>query len=106
AKYLGHGLAPEQMWAANGSNEVLQQVLQAFGGPGRKLLSFTPTYSMYPLLASGTDTEWLGVPRPEDYELSPRFVAEALREHQPDIAIICGPNNPTGTRLDLETVRA
>ena len=44
ARYLGHDLTPEQLWAANGSNEVLQQVLQAFGGPGRSLLSFTPTY--------------------------------------------------------------
>lgn len=106
AGYLGHGLTPEQLWAANGSNEVLQQILQAFGGPGRTLLSFTPTYSMYPLLASGTDTEFVAVPRPEDYALTPEFVAETLRTQQPDIAIICGPNNPTGTELSLDTVRA
>ncbi|XPP26294.1 MAG: histidinol-phosphate transaminase [Leucobacter sp.] len=106
AGYLGHGLVAEQIWAANGSNEVLQQILQAFGGPGRSLLSFTPTYSMYPLLAGGTDTEWLPVPRPADYALTPDFVAEALRERQPAIAILCGPNNPTGTPLDLDTVAA
>ena len=51
AAYLGHGLAVENLWAANGSNEILQQILQVFGGPGRSVLSFTPTYSMYPLLA-------------------------------------------------------
>ncbi|MGJ0203839.1 histidinol-phosphate transaminase [Leucobacter sp. gxy201] len=106
AGYLGHGLASEQLWAANGSNEVLQQILQAFGGPGRSLLSFTPTYSMYPLLASGTDTAWVPIERPEGYALTPEFVAETLREQRPDIAIICGPNNPTGTRLDIDTVRA
>ena len=106
ANYLGHSLTFEQVWAANGSNEVLQQVLQAFGGPGRTLLSFTPTYSMYPLLADGTDTGWVAVPRPADYALTPEFVAAALAEHQPDIAIICGPNNPTGTPLTRETILA
>nr|WP_223160649.1 MULTISPECIES: histidinol-phosphate transaminase [unclassified Leucobacter] len=106
AKYLGHDLTCEQVWAANGSNEVLQQVLQAFGGPGRTLLSFTPTYSMYPLLADGTDTGWVAVPRPADYALTPEHVAAALAEHKPDIAIICGPNNPTGTPLTRETILA
>lgn len=106
AGYLGHGLTTDQLWAANGSNEVLQQVLQAFGGPGRSLLSFTPTYSMYPLLASGTDTEWIAVPRPADYALTVDGVVEALREHQPDVAILCGPNNPTGTVLDREVILA
>lgn len=106
AGYLGHGLSADQLWAANGSNEVLQQILQAFGGPGRTLLSFTPTYSMYPLLADGTDTTWLPVERPEGYALTPDFVAAALGEHRPDIAILCGPNNPTGTSLDLDTVAA
>ena len=79
ASYLDHGLTAANIWAANGSNEVLQQVLQAFGGPGRSLLSFTPTYSMYPLLASGTDTEWIPVPRPDDFALTPQGVAEAPR---------------------------
>lgn len=106
AGYLGHGLSSDQIWAANGSNEVLQQILQAFGGPGRTLLSFTPTYSMYPLLASGTDTGWIPVPRPDDYVLTPELVARTLAERQPDIAILCGPNNPTGTSLDLDVVEA
>ncbi len=106
AKYLGHGLDVSQLWAANGSNEVLQQILQAFGGPGRSVLSFTPTYSMYPLLADGTDTTWIGVERPEDFVLHPDFVINALQQHKPNIAILCGPNNPTGTPLDLEVVES
>ena len=106
AGYLGHGLTADQLWAANGSNEVLQQILQAFGGPGRSLLSFTPTYSMYPLLASGTDTDWIAVPRPADYALTAEHVVAALREHRPDIAILCGPNNPTGTPLDRDAILA
>lgn len=106
AGYLGHGLTADQLWAANGSNEVLQQILQAFGGPGRSLLSFTPTYSMYPLLADGTDTAWVGVPRPEGFALTPEFVTAAIREHKPDIVILCGPNNPTGTPLERDVVVA
>ena len=106
ASYLGGGLQAENIWAANGSNEVLQQVLQAFGGPGRSLMSFTPTYSMYPLLAAGSDTRWIGVSRPEGYALTPAMVTEAIREHQPSIVILCGPNNPTGTPLAPEVVTA
>ena len=106
AQYLGHGLSAANVWAANGSNEVLQQVLQAFGGPGRSILSFTPTYSMYPLLADGTDTAWIPVPRPSDYALTPEFVSREIQRHQPDIVVLCGPNNPTGTRLTRETILA
>lgn len=106
AGYLGHGLSADQLWAANGSNEVLQQVLQAFGGPGRTLLSFTPTYSMYPLLADGTDTGWIDVPRPEGYRLTPEGVVAALAEHKPSLVVLCGPNNPTGTPLDREVILA
>ena len=110
ASYLsnttGESLNPEQIWAANGSNEVLQHILQAFGGPGRSLLSFTPTYSMYPLLAGGTDTEWVPIPRLENYTLTPEYVAETLKKHNPAVAILCAPNNPTGTSQSLDVVKA
>ncbi|GAA4146142.1 histidinol-phosphate transaminase [Leifsonia shinshuensis] len=106
ARYLGHGLTAEQVWAANGSNEVLQHILQAFGGPGRSLLGFAPTYSMYPLLASGTGTGWIAAGRDAEFELSPETAAAAVREHDPDIVILCSPNNPTGTPLSLDTVEA
>jgi histidinol-phosphate aminotransferase len=106
ARYLGHGLTPENIWAANGSNEVIQQILQAFGGPGRSLLGFTPTYSMYPLLASGTGTAWLAGARDGDFELSPETAVAEIRRLDPDIVILCAPNNPTGTPLSLETIEA
>jgi histidinol-phosphate aminotransferase len=106
AGYLGHGLTADNIWAANGSNEVLQQVLQAFGGPGRSLLGFTPTYSMYPLLASGTGTRWIGAERDAEYEVSPDTAAAAVRRENPDIVFLCSPNNPTGTPLSLETIKA
>ncbi len=106
AAYLGHGLTENNIWAANGSNEVLQQVLQAFGGPGRKILSFPPTYSMYPLLASGTNTEYIAGVRAEDFTLSPQSAAQQVQETQPDIVFLCSPNNPTGTALGLDVVEA
>jgi histidinol-phosphate aminotransferase len=106
AGYLGHGLTPENLWAANGSNEVIQQILQAFGGPGRSLLGFAPTYSMYPLLAAGAGTAYLAGERDEDFELSPETAAAEIRRLDPDIVILCAPNNPTGTPLSLETIEA
>lgn len=106
AGYLGHGLGPEHLWAANGSNEVLQHILQAFGGPGRSALGFAPTYSMYGLLASGTGTEWRTAGRDADFELSAQAAVAAVREHDPDIVILCAPNNPTGTPLSLDVISA
>ncbi len=106
AKYLGHGLNETQLWAANGSNEILQQIFMAFGGPGCKALSFSPTYSMYSLIASSTDTAYVEIQRPERFELSADLVVEAIREHQPDITIICSPNNPTGTPVSLDVIEA
>ncbi|WP_353816710.1 histidinol-phosphate transaminase [Agromyces sp. SYSU T00266] len=106
ARYLGHDLRPEQLWAANGSNEVLQHVLQAFGGPGRTALGFSPTYSMYGLLSSGTGTGWIATDRDADFELSPETAVATIERHDPDIVLLCSPNNPTGTPLALETIAA
>ncbi|HEU0257779.1 MAG TPA: histidinol-phosphate transaminase [Microbacteriaceae bacterium] len=106
AGYLGDGVEPGQVWAANGSNEILQQVLQAFGGHGRTLMGFAPTYSMYPLLASGTGTAWLAGHRDEGFELSARTAAEQVAQARPDIVVLCAPNNPTGTPLGLDVVEA
>jgi histidinol-phosphate aminotransferase len=106
ASYLGHGLVADNIWAANGSNEVLQQILQAFGGPGRSVLGFPPTYSMHSIIASGTGTRWIAGERDADYELSPETVTRWIAETQPDIVFLCSPNNPTGTPLSLETIEA
>ncbi len=106
AGYLGHGLTRDNIWAANGSNEVLQQTLQAFGGPGRSVLGFPPTYSMHSIIASGTGTRWLAGLRDAGYELSPETVVAAIEHDRPDIVFLCSPNNPTGTRLGLETIAA
>ena len=106
AAYLGHGLTPESIWAANGSNEVLQHVLQAFGGPGRSVLGFPPTYSMHSIIAGGTGTRWVPAERDADYTLSVATVVAAIEREHPDIVFLCSPNNPTGTPLDLEVIAA
>jgi histidinol-phosphate aminotransferase len=106
AEYLGHGLTAANVWAANGSNEVQQQLLQAFGGPGRTALGFGPSYSMHPLLALGTGTEWIGALRDPDFGLSPDSAVAELRKHDPDLVFLCSPNNPTGTALDPEVITA
>ena len=103
---LGKTLSADHLWAANGSNEVLQQILQAFGGPGRSVLAFPPTYSMHKILASGTGTRWIAGERDAGYEISPETVTRWIEETTPDIVFLCSPNNPTGTSVSLETVAA
>jgi len=106
ADYLGHGLSTANVWAANGSNEVQQQLLQAFAGPGRKALGFGPSYSMHPLLAAGTGTQWIGALRDPDFGLTPAAAVAQIEEHDPDLVFLCSPNNPTGTALDPAVVDA
>jgi histidinol-phosphate aminotransferase len=106
AGYLGHGLTVEGVWAANGSNEVLQQLLQAFAGPGRTALGFTPSYSMHPIIAASTGTAWLDGMRESDFTVSPERAAAQVRAHEPDVVFLTSPNNPTGTALPLDVVRA
>jgi histidinol-phosphate aminotransferase len=96
----------EQIWAANGSNEVLQHVLQAFGGPGRSVLGFPPTYSMHPIIAESTGTEWVTAERDAEYEISPETAVAAIKAHSPNLVFFCAPNNPTGTGVSLETIEA
>ena len=101
----GAHLTPEQIWAANGSNEVMLHVLQAFGGPGRTCLTFTPTYSMYPEYARDTLTDYVTRPRREDFTLDADAAVTAINELRPAVVILASPNNPTGTALPLEDIR-
>ncbi|AYF96799.1 histidinol-phosphate transaminase [Protaetiibacter intestinalis] len=106
AGYLGHGLTSDHVWAANGSNEIIQQLLQAFGGPGRSVLGFPPSYSMHPIIAAGTGSRWIPAERDADYRISPETAVRAIEQHRPDLVFLCAPNNPTGTALPLETIAA
>ena len=101
----GARLGPEGIWAANGSNEVMLHVLQAFGGPGRTCLSFTPTYSMYPEYARDTLTDYVTGARREDFTLDTAAVAAAVQRLRPAVLVLASPNNPTGTVLPLGDVR-
>ncbi len=101
-----HRVAPEQVWAANGSNEVMLHLLQAFGGPGRTALSFAPTYSMYPEYARDTGTAWVAGRREQDFALDPGHARDLVLEHRPSVVLLPSPNNPTGTALPLDVVEA
>lgn len=110
ARYLtrtaGHEVSLANVWAANGSNEVLQQLLQTFGGPGRTAIGFEPSYSMHALIARGTGTGWISGPRNEDFTIDVEAAEKAIAEHRPDVVFITSPNNPTGTAVDAGTVLA
>lgn len=108
----GVAVDPAQMWAGNGSNEVLLHLLQAFGGPGRRAIGFTPAYSMHPIITETTGTTFVHGRRGDDPAGPGRFglptasAVTQVREADPHVVFLCSPNNPTGTALDLETVVA
>jgi histidinol-phosphate aminotransferase len=109
AQYLsrstGVPLTGENVWAANGSNEILLQVLQAFAGPGRSALGFEPSYSMHPIIASGTRTTWLSCPRRADFTVDVPAASAMITQHRPDVLFVTSPNNPTGGSLPLQDIR-
>lgn len=98
-------VSESNVWAANGSNEILQQILQAFGGPGRSALGFEPSYSMHPIISAGTRTDWLPVPRRDDFTLDTEKAAALVRERRPDIVFVTSPNNPTGGSIPFGELR-
>lgn len=108
ADYLSRDapVTPEMVWAANGSNEVMLQLLQAFGGPGRTALSFAPTYSMYPEYARDTNTEWVTGQRESDFSLDLEKARALVEEVRPSVVLLPSPNNPTGTALDPQSIGA
>lgn len=102
----GVALSAANLWAANGSNEIIQQLLQAFGGPGRCALGLTPSYSMHPIISAGTRTEWIPAPRRADFSLDPVAAVAAVERHQPDVLFVTSPNNPTGQSVPGADLRA
>jgi histidinol-phosphate aminotransferase len=105
AESTGTAVSSGNVWAANGSNEVLQQILQAFGGPSRKALGFEPSYSMHPILSAGTRTEWVPAPRRADFSLDGAQAAREVAERRPDVVFVTSPNNPTGQSITLDDLR-
>lgn len=110
ARYLssqtGVSVGSENVWAANGSNEILQQLLQAFGGPGRSAIGFVPSYSMHPIISDGTQTQWLAAHRAEDFGLDVALAVAAITERGPDVVFVTSPNNPSGQSIAFEDLRA
>ncbi len=101
----GARLAVENLWAANGSNEILQQLLQAFGGPGRTAIGFVPSYSMHPIISHGTQTEWIETARAGDFSLDVDAAVAAIAGRLPDIVFLASPNNPSGQSISLPDLR-
>lgn len=101
----GVALTVDNVWAANGSNEILQQLLQAFGGPGRTALGFVPSYSMHPIIADATQTEWREARRAEDFGIDIDVAVAAIADRRPDVVFVASPNNPSGQSISAPELR-
>ena len=101
----GVKLSVDQLWGANGSNEIMLQLFQAFGGPGRIALGCDPTYSMYPEYARDTFTTWKLAHRNADFTLDVDATIKAIEEVKPAMIVLTSPNNPTGTPLKPEDLK-
>ena len=92
----------ENIWAANGSNEVIQSLFLAFGDKGA--LGFTPSYSMHPLIARVTNTSWVDGRRREDFSLDIEMAKSEISKTQPALTFITSPNNPTGSTVTIAEI--
>jgi len=100
-----HDVGPEQVFAANGSNEVLQTLCLTYGGAGRTAAVFEPTYALHSHISRLTGTTVVTGSRTDDFELDPAEVERVLDTARPDITFLCSPNNPTGLIEDPDVVR-
>lgn len=91
-----HGVGPEQVLAAKGSNEVIQALCLAYGGPGRTVAVFEPTYALHSHIPRITGTGVAVGERRDDFTLDPAEVRRLVDQAQPSITFLCSPNNPTG----------
>lgn len=101
-----YGRSPEEVFVANGSNEVLQTVMLTFGGTGRSAAVFEPTFAMHTQIAKTTNTEVIIGQRGDDLSLDLEEVRRVISEHSPNIVFLCSPNNPTGIVDPVGTVEA
>ena len=109
AEYLtgqtGFPVDQRNLWVGNGSNEILHQLLQAFGGPGRVLLGFAPSYRISPAVAASTDTRYVECRPGPDFALDVDAAVEAIAEHRPHVVFLDSPNNPTGLTVRHSDLR-
>ena len=99
-----HGVTADEVFCANGSNEVLQSVLLAFGGPGRRALLFEPTYALHSHIARITGTEVVEGQRDDTFLIDPQDAERLIAAGRPAITFLCSPNNPTGRAEPSDTV--
>ncbi|MEP6623223.1 MAG: histidinol-phosphate transaminase [Acidimicrobiia bacterium] len=100
------GQPRERVFAANGSNEVLQTLLLTYGGPGRRALVFEPTYALHAHIARITGTEVITAHRTDEFSIDRDHAVALIRDHRPDIVFVCSPNNPSGTVEPPESITA
>ena len=93
----------ENIWAANGSNEIIQSIFLAFGEGS--VLGFTPSYSMHPLIAKVTGSKWINGQRNLDFSLNVETAVAQIQEHKPTLTFITTPNNPTGGAVTIEEIK-
>jgi histidinol-phosphate aminotransferase len=91
-----HHVSPDQVFVANGSNEVLQTMLLTYGGPGRSVLTFEPTYAMHSHIARTIGSRMVVGNRRDDFTIDPAYASDLVATEQPDVVFLCSPNNPTG----------
>lgn len=98
----GQSLQTEHIWAANGSNEIIQSLFLAFGR--QKALGFTPSYSMHPLIARVTGTPWVSGLRRDNFSIDIVLACEQISSEKPELIFLTTPNNPTGTSISLSDI--
>jgi histidinol-phosphate aminotransferase len=101
-----HGVGPEQIFVANGSNEVLQTVMLTFGGSGRTAAVWEPTYALHSHISRITGTAVVEGERAEDFSTDLSEVRRVLDVAKPEVSFLCSPNNPTGVVDDESTVQS
>lgn len=99
-----HGVGPEQVFVANGSNEVLQTLLLTYGGPGRVAAVWEPTYALHSHIARVVGTNVVEGERAADFSSDSAEISRVISAAKPSVAFLCSPNNPTGVVDSLTTI--
>ena len=102
ADYLGHELNLENIWAANGSNEIIQSIFLAFGSGSA--IGFSPSYSMHPIIAKVTGVDWVDGKRRPDFSFDVDSAIAEISKLKPKLVFITTPNNPTGEAIKLSEI--
>ena len=105
AQTSGVEVTEENIWAANGSNEILQTLFLACGGADHLSLGFTPSYSVHPLIAQITKTPWFAGSRDEDFGIDIPKAKKLIREKSPHLVFVTTPNNPSGTSTSISDLK-